>query len=207
MSDRKAPGLPSAIADNLDFDEFLTDRVTLVQKDSLKFENIRAGVNSGSILIADISLPIEAGDEIKRALPSGLEETFVITEPGFQQAVLDFDAHYQIQYSKKGTDKPSTASSVTYNLSGQARVNINSVDQSTNIGSATAGATFDEVRDILRKAISDAAERRPLLKKVNQLEQAYGTGDFIDTYKEFVALAANHMSILAPVIPALTALL
>lgn len=193
----------------MNFDRFLTDSVTLFKKDGTAYKNVKAAVQSKMIVIADTSLPVEVGDKITRILPSGVKETFVITDPGFHQGVGSIAGHYQARYEREGAAKPSAPrGDTTYNVSGaHARVNVDSVDQSVNIGDTQVGATLDQVRGLLRDQVADAEERASLLAKVDELQQAHGTDEFAGVYKEFMALAANHMAVLAPLVPALAALL
>ncbi len=194
----------------MNFKSFLTDTVTLIKENGTTHENVRAGVQLKMILIADVSLPVEAGDKIKRVLPSGVEETFIVTDPGFHQKFHSIDAHYQVRFKREGAASQGQPGGVNIHVSGdqaQARVNVNSVDQSVNVSSAQVGATFDQTRDLIRQGVADAAERGRLLEKVDELQRAHGTGGFGQAYKEFMAVAANHMTVLAPVMAGLVALL
>lgn len=193
----------------MNFKNFLTDKVILVKKDGKIYENVDAGVQPQMILIVDASLPVESGDKIKRRLPSGVEEIFIITDPGFRQAFQSIPAHYQIKYEREGKAKPTVdRGNVTYNISGpHSRVNVNSLDQSINIGDNHVATTLDQLRDILNDQVADAEERSRLLAKVDELQQAQGTEKFTETYKEFMLMAANHMTVIAPLVPALTALM
>ncbi len=87
------------------------------------------------------------------------------------------------------------------------RVNVGSVDQSVNVSSTQVGATFDQARELVRDGLADAEDRTRLLAKRDELERAQGTTDFGQAYKKFMAVAANHMTVLAPVMAALAALL
>ena len=193
----------------MNFQGFLTDKVTLLKRDGSVHENVAAGVQSEMILIADVSLPVERGDKIKRRLPSGVDEIFVISDPGFQAAFGTIAAHYQIRYEREGTARPNVAPphTVTYNVSGpHSRVNVNSLDQSINIA-AVVETTLNQVRTLLQDQVSDANERERLLEIVDELRQAHGTKRFAEVYKEFMRMAANHMTVLAPLVPELAALL
>lgn len=81
-------------------DTFLTDTITLRKSNGAIHENIRAGVQPDHIFITDVSIPIEPGDEIVRCLPSGVEEIYVVTEPGYQARFAGIAAHYQIKYRR-----------------------------------------------------------------------------------------------------------
>ena len=136
------------------FKPFLTDKVTLVNKDGTTHKNVPAGVQAKLILIADASLPIEAGDEIKRLLPSGKEETFVVTDPGFYQQFEDIPAHYQVKYQRGDAARKGRAGSVTVKVTGgdNTRVNIGSVDQSVNYSRISNGARTSSARSSRRSA-------------------------------------------------------
>ncbi len=196
----------------MNFKRFLTDRVTLLRRDGTAYENVDASVQEKFIFIADVSLPVECDDKIKRRLPSGVEEIFVITDPGFQQAFGSIAAHYQARYQREGTAKPAEPTAprgnVTYNVSGShSRINVNSLDKSINISDTAVQTTLDQVRTLLQDHVADAEERERLLAKVEELQQVHGTEKFVETYREFMQMAADHMTVIAPLVPALTALL
>ena len=133
------------------------DKVTLLKKDGALYEDIKANVQPEMITIIDVSLPIEQGDKIKRHLPSGIEEIFVVTNPGFRAEFSSTPAHYEIQYEREGTDRPPTAhGDITYNISGSnSRVNINSLDKSVNIDTVQIDTIFDRMRISLKEHVID----------------------------------------------------
>jgi len=45
------------------------------------------------------------------------------------------------------------------------------------------------------------------LERIDKLEQAQGTPGFLASYQAFMTAAANHMTVLAPFLPALAHLL
>jgi len=62
----------------------------------------------------------------------------------------------------------------------------------------------------LRKAINNVeneGDRVNLLAGLEAMEKAHKTPEFLTRYADFIRLAADHMTIVAPFIPALTALL
>ena len=190
-------------------ENFLTEKISLLKSNGKVYENIPAGVHTECILVADVSKPIEYGDQIVRLLPSGVKETFVVTDPGYQAGLGDIEAHYQVKYDRsERIKKTESTSQVTYNVSGpNSRVNVNSIDQSTNIDASVVTSTLDQIREALQKEIEDSEERQLLLSKLDELARTHGTDRFAVSYKAFMAMAANHMTVLAPFIPALTALL
>lgn len=102
---------------------------------------------------------------------------------------------------------PVQPTNITYNVSGTgARVNINSTDSSVNIVSTEVSKVFDQVREVVA-LIPDPSQRSEVERAVNEMEQAYGSGSFVQKYQAFITSAANHMAILAPAISAVTDLL
>jgi hypothetical protein len=188
------------------FKRFLTDIVNIHKEDGRKFNKIKACVQTNVILIDDVSIPIEIGDMIARQLPSGVEEVYVVDDPGYQAGLGPVKAHYQIKAHRKGSEKSqSAAKTITYNISGNhTKVNINSQDFSTNITNAAPEAIFTELRNLLEKNISDEKERLALLNGAGELQKSIGSKTFAEKYKQFIMLAANHMTLIAPFIPALT---
>jgi len=65
---------------------------------------------------------------------------------------------------------------------------------------------FQEIRRQIEEGIR-IEERTEILSRLDALEQAQGTPSFVTRYTEFIAAAANHMTLIAPFIPALTQLL
>ena len=63
----------------------------------------KAAILPQNIVIFDTSIAISVGDEVRRPLPSGQDETFEITDPTFFQEFQGTKAHYQLKYRRKGT--------------------------------------------------------------------------------------------------------
>lgn len=203
----------------MNISKFLKDKVTLVKEDGTTHENVTAGVQSELIFVDDASLPIEVGDKIKRKLPSGVEETFVVTAPNFYERHGGIPAHYQIKYRRDDVASQGHPGNVPLASQGQSgtvninvtggdntRVNFGSVDQSINVSKSEAGATFDQARELVREQVADATERGRLLEKIDQMEQSHGTPGFSQAYKNFIAVAADHAAVLGPVLGVLALL-
>lgn len=112
----------------------LNDVVTLVKKDgTVAKEGIKAQVSSGLIITPDATLPIEPGDHFVRIQPSGLAEDYIVIDPGFMSGGRGLiPPHFQSKVRR--SDAPvAPASTIINNINGpNARVNINSTDNSTN---------------------------------------------------------------------------
>jgi len=111
---------------------------------------------------------------------------------------------YEIrQEEKAGGGPPSTS----YVFSGDnASVNIDSHERSVNV-IVSADNVFVGLKHQIESHIREENERTMLLKKVEAMEQAHGAKSFAERYQDFVATAADHITLLAPFIPALTQLL
>ncbi len=96
--------------------------------------------------------------------------------------------------------------STTYQLTGHgSRVNVNSTDNSTNVVEVSEDKIFSQMRqDITASVRGD--ERGTILEKLSALEKARNTPSFAQRYAEFIGVAANHMAIVAPFLPALAAM-
>lgn len=96
---------------------------------------------------------------------------------------------------------------IIYNVQGDnARVNVHSQDHSVNVTKSTA--IFTDLRTTIERGIADESQKQKLLGTVGEMEASVGQKEtFLKKYSEFVELAANHMAILGPYLPALTQLL
>ena len=195
------------------FRSLKNDRVTLVKKDGQRFENLPASVQSGLIFTDNPKIPIEEGDQFERELPSGIVEVFTVVDSGFQQGLRTIPSHYQSKVRKNTavsppSPRPTAERHVVYNLIGtNARVNIQSSDSSTNVVSVESAVLFDNLREAIGKSSLDSKGARELAEHVNAMQSAAGTKMFGEHYKEFIAVAADHMTLIAPFLPALTQLL
>jgi len=86
-----------------------------------------------------------------------------------------------------------------------SRVNINSVDRSTNIVSIEMNQ-FDDIENIILQ-IQDEGERTVCLNSFNELKESVGTGSYIQKYQQFIATAADHITLAAPLATFLAGLL
>jgi len=191
------------------FDELMQDRVTLLKKSGKRFENIMASVQKDKIFTNDKRIPIEEGDVFERKLPSGIIERYTVLDAGYYEGMGGIESHYQSIVRKETKIEPRAQPSQTvYNLIGpNSRVNIHSVDDSTNLVGIEPAELFNRLRAAMKQSVLDSELLEKLQQKVNDLEKTQGTSNFLARYQEFIALAANHMTILAPFIPALTQML
>jgi hypothetical protein len=185
----------------------MKDKLSLVKQGGDEFNDIIALVQPNLILVDDESLPIEEGDALLRKLPNGLIEKYIVVDRGFISAIGGLKAHYQIKVRKEGTIRSRSELGNTFNLHGtHARVNIDSQDNSTNISHVTTETVFNDIRQAIQN-ISNQNDKEILLTKLAELEETKGTKKFTEKYREFMALAADHLGVISPFIPALSQLL
>lgn len=85
-----------------------------------------------------------------------------------------------------------------------ARANLGSTDQSTN--QIVQGDVFGDLKTAIERGVSGDDQFR-LLAALSEMRSKRGESGFADAYQRFVTAAANHMQLVAPFLPALTALL
>lgn len=66
---------------------------------------------------------------------------------------------------------------------------------------------FKDIEIAIQENIYDGAEKDELIAKLQSLKDSVGTPNFQQGYKDFITSAANHMTILAPLLPMLTSYL
>jgi hypothetical protein len=164
----------------------------------------RGLVDSKQIIIENTRAIILVGDEIRRTLPNGMEETFEVLDPTCFTGPL---AHYEVKFKRKGTFPSGAGGNFTVNINGpNARVNLNSHDHSYNV--VTSNNVFADLKQKIKAEIPDSQECSRLLSAVDGMEK--NTSDrpaYTAAYQNFIALAANHMTLIAPFLPAITNLL
>ena len=117
--------------------------------------------------------------------------------------VSRYKAHLQAMTKQS----PIQPAHITYNVSGSgARVNINSTDSSVNIINTEVSKVFTQLREAVSQ-IPDPIARNEIERSVIEMEQAHGSSNFLQKYQAFITSAANHMAVLAPILPAVAGLL
>ncbi|MGO8919294.1 MAG: hypothetical protein ACLQJR_25615 [Stellaceae bacterium] len=164
------------------------------------------GYYSGSqFIIDDMEADVRPGDEIRRMLPNGREEAFIVEDPKYY-AAGPFGPHYQVKIGRRDVFPKGTGGHYMIHVSGpNSRVNVHSTDRSIN--TVVHGDQFNQLRKALDEGIKDDDERENLKKLVDRLEAARDQKSFTGAYQALIASAANHMTIIAPFLPALTELL
>jgi hypothetical protein len=207
---RPKPGVLSARAYlevSLMFSTFPQSDIDIVAPDGTIRARTKAILDSKLATIPDPSILIEAGDEIRRSIPSGAEEAFEVVDPVYHEDFHGIPAHYQVKIKRKGQFPQGKGGNYNFYVSGtNARVNFQSQDYSTNI--VANHKVFGELREAIHSGITDVTERQKLTALTEELEQNVDNrGAFTRSYQNFITSAANHMTLVAPFLPALTGFL
>jgi hypothetical protein len=90
----------------------------------------------------------------------------------------------------------------TFNATGtNARNNVNSTDNSTNI--VHQGVPFAELRNAIESGIEDGTRRAAILETLAYLEAAPDRESGSTRYQQFIAAAADYVTLIGPFLPAL----
>lgn len=185
------------------------DVVKLVKINGDVIDDIPAHVQPKMIFISDANLPIEEGDKLVRVLPNGLIESYEVLDRGYHGAIRGIAAHYQVKVRKETSIESKKTESIIniYNMGDNSRINNSSEDNSTNIVINTDNKIFGQIRDAFDK-LDDDEEKEKMKKLVDEIHNEYANKSPTrgEKYKEFIALTAAHIGIIAPFIPELTKL-
>lgn len=152
---------------------------------------------------------IEVGDWLVGMLSNNYFYIEDIKSDIVKGAVFQLKGYYltKIEYEEKNKKREGENESITniYNLNGaNAKINNHSLDYSINVIDMSSGDLFDEIKKVLNENITDKKELDSLKETVDEMEINQETSKFNESYTKFITSAANHVTILAPFIPALT---
>jgi len=172
----------------------LDDQLTLdIMKDVLDLRNTLSG---------NLRAPRADLGAVSTHVFSGLVGQYVRISPN--------SIKLQIDRRRFMPSKPPTGQTTTnvYHVYGHnPRLNTNSTDHSVNSVTISNDQIFVELRQKIESGVLEADERNEILEKLHALEKDQDSPSFAKRYTEFTAVAANHMVIIGPFIPALTEML
>lgn len=156
----------------MNFKTMCNELVTIERQDGTRHEKISALVTAKSVLIPDVSLPIEIGDAILRPMPSGLVERLTVSDPGYHAAFHGMAAHYQVKY-RKGESRPAGQPGYVVTVSGDnAKVNIGSVDNSITLFASGDMSKLAAELTALRSALLEGATDAEHYAAIGQIATA-----------------------------------
>lgn len=154
------------------------------------------------ITVPDTAALIMAGDEMRRTLPNGTEEAFEVLDPVYHETFHAIPAHYQVKIRRKGAFPAGRGGNFNITLSGNARLNLNSNDHSTNI--IADNSVFGEIRSALKGADIETEKLDRIIQALDAMEAARSNrSTFASAYQNFIKAAAEHITVISPFLPAL----
>ena len=185
--------------------QLMTDNLTLVTgSGEVVKSDIKGRITGTTLVTFDSSLSIKPGDRFLRRLPSGLQEEFIVEDPGYHSELPGMDAHFQAKIRR--SDTPAlTLQTIINNIQGaNARVNIHSTDASTNISHQDKHTqTYNDLRERLTQLSVDSGTANAIRVSIDEMETAHGTPQFKEKYLEFLSISANHIGVFGPVLATL----
>lgn len=189
------------------FSDLENDKIRVIKADGQQSsKEYKCTVSKNGIQTFDVSIDVEEGDFIERLLSNGKTEKYLVSESQYSEGMPPtIPPFYEFKVSNvKSIPNASPAATNVYHVSGNnARVLNHSVDHSSNVVNINNDKVFEELRALIEAQLPNTG----LIPLVNEMEQASGTNGFAAKYNAFIQSAANHMTLLAPFIPPLTALL
>ncbi|QHN03407.1 hypothetical protein FTO74_08555 [Granulicella sp. WH15] len=181
---------------------------TLVKNDGRKID-FKGLLSQKTLTTFNHTLQVEDGDTVERTLPNGTLERFQVMDTGYHPGLSGaISPNYQMKVEKLGTPIPSlraSAANVTniYNVHGpNARVNLQSVDSSSNIANIGETELFDKIRSAIEAGVL-GPQREQMLSAVTELQTSAGTESYSDKFQKLFSVSANAMTVLGPFLPAL----
>lgn len=186
---------------------------SLIQPDQIKIVSPEGEIRSSVLgyydgkgfIVDDMKVDVRVGDEIRRSLPNGQEEVFLVDDPQYFGSG-GFGPHYQVRVSRRGAFAPHSGGNYSISVSGMnSRVNFNTTDQSINIGHDNS--VFSEIRSALEASGMPPATLMEVDIRLAEMKAAKDKISFAKAYQNFVGVIADHISVVAPFLPALTEVL
>lgn len=186
--------------------DFPSEDVRIVKQDGSIINNVAVLFESRETLCPDTSIAIEEGDFIERDLPSGKMERYLVIDADFRKAQFEFPAYYSLKIEKQiAYSRPQKTTTINqYHITNAGKVNIQSTDNSTTYN---ISANDISLMDTLRKLADGLENSEEIVQNIDSMQDNVGKKCFAEKYNAFIQSVANHMTIFAPFIPALTALL
>lgn len=178
--------------------------VRIVAADGTERCTIQAYFSGSIFVVEDMNADMQPGDELRRRLPNGKDDVYKIDDPALFNTGR-MPAHYQVKVSRKGTFDHNAGGHMISVTGPNSRVNLHSTDNSTNI--SYSGDVFGEMRTAIQTGVSDPTRRADIISAINEAEEAKGGSGFLSAYQKVVGVAADHIGLLGPFLPALSGMI
>lgn len=190
------------------FSDLENDTIRIIKANgAVNLKEYKCNISKGLIQTFDLSIDVTEGDHIERVLPNGKSERYIVLDSQYNAGLPPIPPFYKFvvrnvnSLTNQILPQPTTN---IYHLNGNnSRVLHDSIDNSNNTVNVTEQKLFNELRSIIEANVLN----QELIPLVNEMESSSGTAGFSVKYNAFIQAAANHMTLFAPFIPALTSLL
>lgn len=192
------------------FADLMNDTIDLLKSDGTKKTRLKASVQKSKVFMDANGVLVEPQDLIIRRMSNGAEETYRVIDPGFHEDFHGIKAHYQMEVHKLGLPEAKSAvQNITYNITGNnARVNQNSIDNSTNVVQIDARAI--QYVEALRKEIDgsslSASEKAEANEVIDELDSSFHSGNPKKSVVTALLKALPHVENVASIVSALAGL-
>ena len=187
----------------------MNDNIELLKKDGSHLFGLKANVQPNKIFMNAGTVVVEPGDLILRKMSNGAEETYRVIDPGFYEKFHGIAAHYQMEVHKLGLPEAKQAiQNVTFNISGpNARINQNSIDNSTNIVQIDSEAIecLDAIRVEISKLQISEDERGAAHQVIDAVEDQFKVGTPKKAVVSALLGALPHVATIAALVSAILA--
>ena len=188
----------------------MNDTIDLLKSDGTKKTGLKASVQKNKIFMDANGVLVEPQDLILRRMSNGAEETYRVIDPGFHENFHGIKAHYQMEVHKLGLPEAKSAvQSITYNITGNnARINQNSIDNSTNVVQIDARAI--QYIEALRKEIDgsslSASEKVEANEVIDEVDGSFRSGNPKKSVVTALLKSLPHVASVASIVSTLTGL-
>lgn len=189
------------------FADLMNDTIDILRTDGTKHTGLKASVQRNKVFMDAGKVLVQPDDLIIRRMSNGGEETYRVIDPGFYEAFHGIKAHYQMEVQKLGLPEAKSAvQHITYNINGNnARINQNSVDNSTNVVHVDSRAIqyIDALRQELAQTQLSESGKATALEIVDEVEEAFRSGrpkkSVVSALLNSLPQAANIATIVASI--------
>lgn len=193
------------------FAGLMNDTVALLKKDGTRFTGLKASVQRNKIFMDAGKLLIEPEDLLLRTMSNGAEETYRVIDPGFYEAFHGIPSNYQMEVQKLGVPEAKQAvQTINFNITGHnARINQNSVDNSTNVVQVDSAAlqNLEALRAEINRLQISEEDRFSAIEVVDSVEEQFKSGNPKKSVVSALLNSLPHVANITSIVAAIVSLL
>ena len=179
----------------------------IIKQNNIEFEMV-AGFSNNKFYIDEAEIKpniIDYDDLIDAIFNNGSKTLYVVTNPGYKNDPLFHFNHYQIEVERYTEMNNKNMPNVNNNGNGNVIVNVSSPNSSITLNQDLS--VFDNIKQAIEKdnTIQNSYE---ILSKLDELKHCVNDKKtFGQKYAEFIAMCANHMTLIQPFLNTLSTFL